>query len=88
MNLLNMRVGSGLDVHALTPGRPLIIGGVKIAHETGLAGHSDADVLCHAIMDALLGAAACLISASFFPTTTLPLRTRTAWRCLSRQALY
>ena len=73
-----MRVGSGLDVHALTPGRPLIIGGVKIAHETGLAGHSDADVLCHAIMDALLGAA----------TTTLPLRTRTAWRCLSRQALY
>ena len=55
MNLLNMRVGSGLDVHALTPGRPLIIGGVKIAHETGLAGHSDADVLCHAIMDALLG---------------------------------
>lgn len=67
MNLLNMRVGSGLDVHALTPGRPLIIGGVKIAHETGLAGHSDADVLCHAIMDALLGAAGLPDIGQLFP---------------------
>lgn len=53
-----MRVGQGFDVHALVPGRPLIIGGVTIPHPTGLLGHSDADVLLHAIIDALLGAAA------------------------------
>ena len=52
-----MRVGLGFDVHPLAPGRPLILGGVAISHEAGLAGHSDADVLCHAIGDALLGAA-------------------------------
>ena len=53
-----MRVGQGFDVHALVPGRRLVIGGVTIPHETGLGGHSDADVLLHAICDALLGAAA------------------------------
>ena len=53
-----MRVGQGFDVHALVAGRPLIIGGVAIPHPTGLLGHSDADVLLHAIIDALLGAAA------------------------------
>jgi len=53
-----MRVGHGFDVHALVPGRRLVIGGVDIAYERGLAGHSDADVLLHAICDALLGAAA------------------------------
>ena len=53
-----MRVGQGFDVHALVAGRPLIIGGVTIPHPTGLLGHSDADVLLHAIIDALLGAAA------------------------------
>lgn len=53
-----MRIGIGYDVHALTEGRPLILGGVKIEHTLGLMGHSDADVLVHAIMDALLGAAA------------------------------
>ena len=53
-----MRIGQGFDVHALAPGRKLIIGGVEIAHQKGLAGHSDADVLLHAICDALLGAAA------------------------------
>lgn len=52
-----MRVGMGYDVHRLTEGRDLIIGGVKIEYEKGLLGHSDADVLTHAIMDALLGAA-------------------------------
>src|SRR5262245_7729493 len=52
-----MRVGIGYDVHALVHGRPLILGGVTIPHPLGLAGHSDADVLCHAIGDALLGAA-------------------------------
>ncbi|MGH8679166.1 MAG: 2-C-methyl-D-erythritol 2,4-cyclodiphosphate synthase [Burkholderiales bacterium] len=53
-----MRIGQGFDAHALVPGRPLIIGGVRIAFAKGLAGHSDADVLLHAICDALLGAAA------------------------------
>ena len=53
-----MRVGTGYDVHRLVEGRPLIIGGVNIPYEKGLLGHSDADVLLHAIMDALLGAAA------------------------------
>ena len=53
-----MRVGQGSDIHALASGRKLIIGGVEIPHELGLLGHSDADVLIHAIIDALLGAAA------------------------------
>jgi 2-C-methyl-D-erythritol 2,4-cyclodiphosphate synthase len=53
-----MRVGQGFDVHAFAPGRRLVIGGVEIPHAKGLAGHSDADVLLHAICDALLGAAA------------------------------
>ena len=52
-----MRVGMGYDVHKLVEGRPLILGGVEIPHTLGLLGHSDADVLLHAIMDALLGAA-------------------------------
>ncbi|MDR2689406.1 MAG: 2-C-methyl-D-erythritol 2,4-cyclodiphosphate synthase [Azoarcus sp.] len=51
------RIGQGFDVHAFAPGRPLILGGVKIPHEFGLLGHSDADVLVHAIIDAILGAA-------------------------------
>ena len=53
-----MRIGQGFDVHALVPGRRLVVGGVEIPHPKGLAGHSDADVLLHAICDALLGAAA------------------------------
>ena len=53
-----MRVGMGYDVHKLVEGRDLILGGVKIPHTLGLLGHSDADVLLHAVMDALLGAAA------------------------------
>ena len=52
-----MRIGQGGDIHALVAGRKLIVGGVEIAHERGLLGHSDADVLVHAIIDALLGAA-------------------------------
>ena len=62
-----MRVGQGYDVHKLTEGRPLIIGGVKIDYEKGLEGHSDADVLVHAIMDALLGAAALGDIGKLFP---------------------
>jgi 2-C-methyl-D-erythritol 2,4-cyclodiphosphate synthase len=53
-----IRIGQGCDIHALVPGRPLVIGGVTIPHHAGLLGHSDADVLLHAITDALLGAAA------------------------------
>lgn len=52
-----MRVGIGYDSHRFAPGRPLILGGVEVEHEQGLAGHSDADVLTHAVIDALLGAA-------------------------------
>lgn len=59
----------GYDVHRLVEGRPLIIGGVTIPHETGLAGHSDADVLLHAIADALLGAAALGDIGTHFPDT-------------------
>lgn len=62
-----MRIGSGYDVHRLTEGRDLIIGGVKIPYEKGLLGHSDADVLLHAIMDALLGAAALGDIGKHFP---------------------
>lgn len=64
-----MRIGQGFDVHALVSGRPLIIGGVTIPHEKGLAGHSDADVLLHAICDALLGAAALGDIGRHFPDT-------------------
>ncbi|MBP8954220.1 MAG: 2-C-methyl-D-erythritol 2,4-cyclodiphosphate synthase [Armatimonadetes bacterium] len=63
------RVGTGYDVHALTEGRRLIIGGVEIPHEKGLAGHSDADVLIHAIVDAILGAAALGDIGKLFPDT-------------------
>lgn len=64
-----MRIGHGYDVHRLVTGRKLILGGVEIAHETGLLGHSDADVLLHAIMDALLGAAAMGDIGHLFPDT-------------------
>jgi 2-C-methyl-D-erythritol 2,4-cyclodiphosphate synthase len=63
------RIGQGFDVHALVPGRPLIIGGVTIAHECGLLGHSDADVLLHALTDALLGAAGMGDIGRLFPDT-------------------
>ncbi len=64
-----LRIGEGWDVHALVPGRPLIIGGVHIPHSMGLLGHSDADVLLHAITDALLGAAALGDIGRHFPDT-------------------
>ena len=63
------RIGIGYDVHGLVPGRKLILGGVDIPHETGLAGHSDADVLLHAICDAVLGAAAAGDIGALFPDT-------------------
>lgn len=64
-----MRIGHGYDVHRLTEGRDLILGGVKIPYEKGLDGHSDADVLYHAVMDALLGAAALGDIGRHFPDT-------------------
>ena len=64
-----MRVGMGYDVHRLTEGRKLILGGVEIPYEKGLLGHSDADVLLHAVMDALLGAAALGDIGKHFPDT-------------------
>lgn len=68
-NPRDLRIGQGMDVHAFAPGRPLIIGGVKIPHYQGLDGHSDADVLTHAIMDALLGAARAGDIGKLFPPT-------------------
>ncbi len=64
-----MRIGQGFDVHALVAGRRLVIGGVEIAHDKGLLGHSDADVLLHAICDALVGAAALGDIGRHFPDT-------------------
>ena len=64
-----MRIGQGYDVHRLTEGRDLILGGVKIPYEKGLQGHSDADVLVHAVMDALMGAAALGDIGQHFPDT-------------------
>jgi 2-C-methyl-D-erythritol 2,4-cyclodiphosphate synthase len=66
---MNFRIGEGWDVHALVPGRRLVIGGVTIAHHAGLLGHSDADVLAHAVTDALLGAAALGDIGTLFPDT-------------------
>ena len=62
-----MRAGIGYDIHPLVPGRPLLLGGVRIEHDAGLAGHSDADALTHAIIDALLGAAALGDIGTHFP---------------------
>lgn len=64
-----IRIGQGFDVHALVPGRKLIIGGVDVPHSKGLLGHSDADVLLHAITDALIGAAALGDIGRHFPDT-------------------
>ncbi len=66
---LKLRVGQGFDVHALVPGRPLIMGGVQIPFAAGLLGHSDADVLLHALTDALLGAAGLGDIGRMFPDT-------------------
>lgn len=66
----NFRVGQGYDVHALTPGRRLVLGGVEIPYPMGLLGHSDADALLHAITDALLGAAGLGDIGGMFPDTS------------------
>jgi len=71
---MNFRIGEGWDVHALVPGRALVIGGVHIPHTMGLLGHSDADVLLHAITDAILGAAGLGDIGSHFPDTDAQFR--------------
>jgi len=69
MTIPNIRIGEGWDIHALVPDRPLVLGGVTIPHSHGLLGHSDADALCHAIADALFGAAAMGDIGHHFPDT-------------------
>ncbi|WP_107671056.1 2-C-methyl-D-erythritol 2,4-cyclodiphosphate synthase [Cyanothece sp. BG0011] len=64
---MNIRIGNGYDIHRLVPDRPLILGGVKIPHSLGLLGHSDADALTHAIMDAMLGALSLGDIGHYFP---------------------
>jgi len=66
---MSIRIGNGYDIHRLVAGRPLILGGVEISHELGLLGHSDADVLTHAIMDAMLGALSLGDIGHYFPPT-------------------
>jgi len=66
---MNIRIGNGYDIHRLVVGRPLILAGVEISHELGLLGHSDADVLTHAIMDAMLGALSLGDIGHYFPPT-------------------
>lgn len=66
--LAELRVGTAFDAHRLVPGRPLVLGGVEIPHSHGLEGHSDADIVCHALCDALLGAACMDDIGTMFPS--------------------
>jgi 2-C-methyl-D-erythritol 2,4-cyclodiphosphate synthase len=66
---MTMRIGFGYDVHTFTPGRPLVLGGVTIPYPYGLSGHSDADTVIHAVVDALLGAAALGDIGAYFPSS-------------------
>lgn len=79
-----MRIGLGYDVHDLVEGRKLIIGGVEIDHEKGLMGHSDADVLVHAIMDSILGALALRDIGYHFPDTDMEYKDISSLELLSR----
>ncbi len=82
----DLRVGQGFDVHALVPGRRLVLGGLEIPHDRGLLGHSDADVLLHAITDAVLGAAGAGDIGRLFPDTD-PAYAGADSRMLLRQAM-
>ena len=84
MTALTFRIGEGWDVHALVEGRPLILGGVPIPHTHGLLGHSDADVLLHAITDALLGAAGLGDIGKHFPDTDPAFKGADSWVLLQR----
>jgi len=84
MTAPTFRIGEGWDVHALVEGRPLILGGVQIPHTHGLLGHSDADVLLHAITDALLGAAGLGDIGKHFPDTDPAFKGADSWVLLQR----
>lgn len=86
MTTPQFRIGEGWDVHALVEGRPLILGGVEIAHTHGLLGHSDADVLLHAITDALLGAAGLGDIGRHFPDTDARFKGANSWELLKETA--
>ncbi len=79
-----MRIGLGFDVHRLVEGRKLILGGIEVSHEKGLLGHSDADVLLHAIIDALLGAAALGDIGEHFPDSDKQYKNADSMELLSR----
>ena len=83
---MTMRIGEGWDIHELVTGRPLVLGGVIIRHSHGLAGHSDADALAHAITDALLGAAALGDIGKHFPDTDAAFKGADSMRLLSEAA--
>ena len=83
---MTMRIGEGWDIHELVTGRPLVLGGVTIPHSHGLAGHSDADALAHAITDALLGAAALGDIGKHFPDTDAAFKGADSMRLLSEAA--
>lgn len=84
MENIKFRIGEGWDTHALVIGRPLVIGGVQIPHTHGLLGHSDADVLLHAITDALLGAAALGDIGKLFPDTDEQFKGADSWVLLQK----
>jgi len=84
MEHAKFRIGEGWDTHALVTGRPLVIGGVHIPHSHGLLGHSDADVLLHAITDALLGAAALGDIGRHFPDTDAQFKGADSWLLLQK----
>jgi 2-C-methyl-D-erythritol 2,4-cyclodiphosphate synthase len=87
MTLPAFRIGEGWDVHALVEGRPLMLGGVRIDHTHGLLGHSDADVLLHAITDALLGAAALGDIGRHFSDTDAAFKGADSWVLLQKTAV-
>jgi 2-C-methyl-D-erythritol 2,4-cyclodiphosphate synthase len=84
MEHIKFRIGEGWDTHVLVIGRPLVIGGVQIPHTHGLLGHSDADVLLHAITDALLGAAALGDIGKHFPDTDVQFNGADSWVLLQK----
>lgn len=84
MTTSTFRIGEGWDVHALVEGRPLVLGGVKVEHTHGLLGHSDADVLLHAITDALLGASGLGDIGRHFPDTDATYKGADSWVLLQR----
>ena len=87
MEQIKFRIGEGWDTHALVTGRALVLGGVHIPHTQGLLGHSDADVLLHAITDALLGAAALGDIGRHFPDTDMQFKNADSWVLLQKVGL-